>query len=82
MRNPAFRQHLESLITNTVFPVVPAAGTIKGDVRVSGHPKVQATFARIMGYVEQYDIHSPNVRPCTGAADQPTSPAHLIQKYL
>ncbi len=46
--------------------VTPAAGTIKGDVRVSGHPKVQETFARIMGYVEQYDIHSPNVRPCAG----------------
>ena len=43
--------------------MMPAAGTITGDVRVSGHPKVQETFARIMGYVEQYDIHSPNVRP-------------------
>ena len=39
----------------------PAAGTIDGDVRVSGHPKVQKTFARVMGYVEQSDIHSPNV---------------------
>ncbi len=39
-----------------------AAGIIEGDVRVSGHPKVQETFARIMGYVEQSDIHSPNVR--------------------
>ena len=43
--------------------VVPvAAGTIDGDVRVSGHPKVQKDFARVMGYVEQSDIHSPNVR--------------------
>lgn len=38
-----------------------AAGTIEGDVRVGGHPKVQKTFARVMGYVEQTDIHSPNV---------------------
>lgn len=38
-----------------------AAGSIEGDVRVSGHPKVQKTFARVMGYVEQTDIHSPNV---------------------
>lgn len=38
-----------------------AAGKIEGDVRVSGYPKVQETFARIMGYVEQSDIHSPNV---------------------
>ncbi|KAK9916362.1 hypothetical protein WJX75_001804 [Coccomyxa subellipsoidea] len=36
-------------------------GKIEGDVRVSGHPKVQETFARIMGYVEQSDIHSPNI---------------------
>jgi hypothetical protein len=28
-------------------------GTIVGDVRVSGYPKVQETFARVMGYVEQ-----------------------------
>ena len=45
-----------------VLAAVCAAGIIRGDVRVSGHPKVQETFARIMGYVEQYDIHSPNVR--------------------
>lgn len=30
-----------------------AAGVIDGDVRVSGHPKVQTTFARVMGYCEQ-----------------------------
>ncbi|KAK9820341.1 hypothetical protein WJX72_009201 [[Myrmecia] bisecta] len=36
-------------------------GIIEGDVRVSGHPKVQATFARVMGYVEQNDIHSPHI---------------------
>ncbi|BDA40539.1 Pleiotropic drug resistance protein 1 [Coccomyxa sp. Obi] len=36
-------------------------GKIEGDVRVSGYPKVQETFARIMGYVEQSDIHSPNI---------------------
>lgn len=30
-------------------------------MRVGGHPKVQKTFARVMGYVEQTDIHSPNV---------------------
>ena len=29
---------------------------------MSGHPKVQETFARVMGYVEQFDVHSPNVR--------------------
>lgn len=39
-----------------------AAGIIAGDIRVGGFPKVQHTFARVMGYVEQSDIHSPMVR--------------------
>ncbi|KAJ7541808.1 hypothetical protein O6H91_10G077700 [Diphasiastrum complanatum] len=36
-------------------------GYIEGDIRVSGYPKVQATFARVCGYVEQTDIHSPQL---------------------
>ncbi|CAK0753548.1 hypothetical protein CVIRNUC_002229 [Coccomyxa viridis] len=36
-------------------------GLITGDIRVNGYPKAQATFARICGYVEQNDIHSPQV---------------------
>jgi len=36
-------------------------GTIEGDIRLSGYPKKQETFARISGYCEQTDIHSPNV---------------------
>ncbi|KAJ1295672.1 hypothetical protein BS78_01G240500 [Paspalum vaginatum] len=36
-------------------------GYIKGDIRISGHKKEQRTFARISGYVEQNDIHSPQV---------------------
>ncbi len=36
-------------------------GYIEGDFRVSGYPKKQETFARISGYVEQTDIHSPQV---------------------
>ena len=38
-----------------------AAGKVVGDVRVSGYPKVQETFARVIGYVEQSDIHSAHV---------------------
>eukprot|EP00192_Tetraselmis_astigmatica_P001759 CAMPEP_0117657340 /NCGR_PEP_ID=MMETSP0804-20121206/5278_1 /TAXON_ID=1074897 /ORGANISM="Tetraselmis astigmatica, Strain CCMP880" /LENGTH=1545 /DNA_ID=CAMNT_0005463787 /DNA_START=295 /DNA_END=4932 /DNA_ORIENTATION=- len=34
-------------------------GEIKGELLVNGRPKVQSTFARKMGYVEQTDIHSP-----------------------
>ncbi|XP_057431805.1 ABC transporter G family member 36-like [Lotus japonicus] len=36
-------------------------GYIEGDVRISGFPKNQETFARVSGYCEQTDIHSPQV---------------------
>lgn len=36
-------------------------GYIDGSVTISGYPKVQETFARISGYCEQNDIHSPFV---------------------
>ncbi|KAK4487758.1 hypothetical protein RD792_005567 [Penstemon davidsonii] len=36
-------------------------GYIEGNITISGYPKNQATFARISGYCEQNDIHSPNV---------------------
>ncbi|XP_027349415.1 ABC transporter G family member 39-like isoform X6 [Abrus precatorius] len=36
-------------------------GYIEGSIRISGYPKNQATFARVSGYCEQNDIHSPHV---------------------
>ncbi|XP_050366565.1 pleiotropic drug resistance protein 1-like isoform X1 [Argentina anserina] len=36
-------------------------GYIEGDITISGHPKKQESFARISGYCEQNDIHSPHV---------------------
>ncbi|KAJ9566593.1 hypothetical protein OSB04_002559 [Centaurea solstitialis] len=36
-------------------------GLIEGDIRISGFPKKQETFARVSGYCEQTDIHSPQV---------------------
>lgn len=33
-------------------------GKIEGDVRINGHPKEQNSFARVSGYVEQFDTHS------------------------
>ncbi|XP_020252372.1 ABC transporter G family member 31 isoform X3 [Asparagus officinalis] len=36
-------------------------GYIEGDIKISGYPKEQSTFARVSGYVEQNDIHSPQV---------------------
>jgi ABC-type multidrug transport system ATPase subunit len=37
------------------------SGFIKGSISLSGYPKKQKTFARISGYCEQTDIHSPHV---------------------
>ncbi|KAJ4718245.1 Pleiotropic drug resistance ABC transporter [Melia azedarach] len=36
-------------------------GYITGNITISGYPKKQETFARISGYCEQNDIHSPHV---------------------
>ncbi|XP_030545028.1 pleiotropic drug resistance protein 1-like [Rhodamnia argentea] len=36
-------------------------GYIQGNITISGYPKNQDTFARISGYCEQNDIHSPHV---------------------
>ncbi|KAL2332424.1 hypothetical protein Fmac_020005 [Flemingia macrophylla] len=36
-------------------------GYIEGSIKISGYPKKQETFARISGYCEQNDIHSPRV---------------------
>ncbi|XP_077211790.1 pleiotropic drug resistance protein TUR2-like isoform X2 [Tasmannia lanceolata] len=36
-------------------------GYIEGTITISGYPKKQETFARISGYCEQNDIHSPHV---------------------
>ncbi|XP_062163258.1 pleiotropic drug resistance protein 1-like isoform X3 [Alnus glutinosa] len=37
------------------------SGYIEGSITISGYPKKQETFARISGYCEQNDIHSPHV---------------------
>ncbi|XP_030973216.1 pleiotropic drug resistance protein 1-like [Quercus lobata] len=36
-------------------------GYIDGKITISGYPKKQETFARVSGYCEQNDIHSPHV---------------------
>ncbi|TYK25233.1 ABC transporter G family member 34-like isoform X1 [Cucumis melo var. makuwa] len=36
-------------------------GYIEGSIHISGYPKKQSTFARVSGYCEQNDIHSPYV---------------------
>ncbi|KAL3538335.1 hypothetical protein ACH5RR_001701 [Cinchona calisaya] len=37
------------------------SGTVEGEITIGGFPKVQKTFARISGYCEQTDIHSPQI---------------------
>ena len=37
------------------------SGYIEGSISISGYPKKQETFARVSGYCEQNDIHSPPV---------------------
>ncbi|KAJ9184443.1 hypothetical protein P3X46_004169 [Hevea brasiliensis] len=37
------------------------SGYIEGSITIAGYPKNQATFARVSGYCEQNDIHSPHV---------------------
>ncbi|PIA65301.1 hypothetical protein AQUCO_00100641v1 [Aquilegia coerulea] len=34
-------------------------GLVEGSIHISGYPKNQETFARISGYCEQNDVHSP-----------------------
>ena len=36
-------------------------GYVEGTIKISGYPKKQEAFARISGYCEQTDIHSPHV---------------------
>ncbi|KAL0543693.1 hypothetical protein IC582_018796 [Cucumis melo] len=36
-------------------------GYIEGSINISGYPKNQETFARVSGYCEQNDIHSPHL---------------------
>ena len=36
-------------------------GVIEGDIKIGGYPKFQQTFARISGYCEQIDVHSPHI---------------------
>ncbi|XP_044500397.1 pleiotropic drug resistance protein 3-like isoform X4 [Mangifera indica] len=48
----------------TLFDVLAGrktTGYIEGDIKIGGYPKVQETFARISGYCEQTDVHSPRI---------------------
>lgn len=38
-------------------------GEITGEILVDGYPKEQKTWARVVGYVEQFDIHTASNPP-------------------
>ena len=38
-----------------------SSGIVEGEIKIGGYPKVQDTFARISGYCEQSDVHSPQI---------------------
>ncbi|KAK4476765.1 hypothetical protein RD792_015925 [Penstemon davidsonii] len=37
------------------------SGSVEGEIIIGGFPKVQSTFARVSGYCEQNDVHSPQI---------------------
>ncbi len=59
-------------------------GEIRGEILVNGFPKQQESWARVVGYVEQNDIHSPQVgrqQHCiTGTARRLASTALLCNQ--
>ncbi len=66
-RNPACKHNSlkgvqKNAISNKPHAAARAGGRVEGDIRVNGFPKEQKTFARVTGYVEQSDIHSPQAR--------------------
>jgi ABC-type lipoprotein export system ATPase subunit len=44
-----------------VIAMRKTSGTISGDIRVNGFPQDEKTFRRCSGYVEQFDIQSPEL---------------------
>ncbi|KAJ8551971.1 hypothetical protein K7X08_028414 [Anisodus acutangulus] len=44
-----------------VLAGIKTGGYVEGSIKISGYPKNQITFARVSGYCQQHDIHSPYV---------------------
>jgi len=44
-----------------VLAMRKTSGEISGDIRVNGHPQKEKSFRRCAGYVEQFDVQSPQV---------------------
>ena len=44
-----------------VLSLRKASGEVTGDIRVNGHPQEANSFRRMTGYVEQFDVQSPQL---------------------
>jgi ABC-type multidrug transport system ATPase subunit len=44
-----------------VLALRKASGEIAGDIRINGHPQDPNSFRRVTGYVEQFDVQSPQL---------------------
>ena len=44
-----------------VLSLRKASGEVTGDVRINGHPQESNSFRRMTGYVEQFDVQSPQL---------------------
>jgi len=44
-----------------VLAMRKTSGKISGDIRVNGHPQKEKSFRRCAGYVEQFDVQSPQL---------------------
>ena len=44
-----------------VLSLRKASGEVTGDIRVNGHPQEPNSFRRMTGYVEQFDVQSPQL---------------------
>lgn len=44
-----------------VLSLRKASGEVSGDIRLNGHPQESNSFRRVTGYVEQFDVQSPQL---------------------
>ncbi|KAF7803822.1 pleiotropic drug resistance protein 3-like [Senna tora] len=59
MRENGFTQKRLQLLCDITGSLRPGVLTALMEIKIGGYPKVQETFARVSGYCEQSDIHSP-----------------------
>ena len=61
---PSCRANLQDLISREQHSMYCVGGKVTGSIMVGGFPKEERSFARIMGYCQQEDVHAPFVSLC------------------